>query len=360
MHTLGIHFEKLLENIRPPQNRLDAAQDLPAKVREYLKEHQEFATVYPHSRLVGSYWQHLSVGDVKDVDFLVRVDGDPEENEPSAKSVIRDLRKALNKLPEELGYEGETDLDVERARRSVHVYFTQEDFHLDVVPCIAPGGFDEKIWVPDWGFDRWIESHPLGVVELITELEGDHPGKFRNTVKLLKHFRNIQMKTRKPKSYWLVALAIEAFRNGCVDSTKPLAVVFATLLDHLYKKSAPIYGREDGATPNIKDPMLGHNVSWNWERSHFETFMRRLDDGRRWASRALADDDQDEAISLWQKVFGDTYFPSNVDDYARARAAERQPGYAVASKTGLILPGVTAGVKATPVPSTRYYGRADE
>jgi hypothetical protein len=360
MHTLGSHFGKLLENIRPPQNRLDAAQTLPDQVREYLEDHEDFATIYPHSRLVGSYRQHLSVGDVKDVDFLVRVDGDPEENDPSAKSTIGGLRKALGDLPGALGYEGETDLDIERARRSVHVYFTDEDFHLDVVPCIAPDGFDEAIWVPDWDSDRWVKSHPLGVVELIKELEEEHPGKFRNTARLLKHFRNFQMATRKPKSYWLVALAIEAFRDNHIDSTEPLAIVFADLLNYLYKKFAPIYGRQDGATPNIKDPMLGHNVSWNWQRSHFETLMRRLDDGRTWAKRALEQEDKDLAIEWWQKVFDADNFPTDVTEYARAQAAARQPGSAVASRTGLILPAASVVPKVTPVPSTRYYGDPGE
>src|SRR5687767_8998211 len=134
MYTLGTHFDELLKNTRPPQERLDAARDLPPKVRDYLAEHEEFGTVYPHTRLAGSYAQKMSTGDVKDVDFLVRVDGDPEKNEPEAKQVIRDLKKALDDLPDALGYSGEA-VTVDRARRSVHVYLEDHDFHLDAVPC---------------------------------------------------------------------------------------------------------------------------------------------------------------------------------------------------------------------------------
>lgn len=134
MLTLGTHFDELLKNIRPPQERLDAARDLPPLVRDYLKTHQDFSTVAPHSRLVGSYAQHMPVGDVKDVDFLVRVDGDPEANEPEAKQLIQELKNALDDLPEALGYEGWAGVDIERARRSVHVYIKGRDFHLDGVP----------------------------------------------------------------------------------------------------------------------------------------------------------------------------------------------------------------------------------
>ena len=56
--------------------------------------------------------------------------------------------------------------------------------------------------------------------------------------------------------------------------------------------------------------MLGHNVAFNWERAAFETFMARLDESVGWAERALTKtkDEIDEAVALWQKVFGDKYF----------------------------------------------------
>ena len=151
MFTLGTHFDELLRNLRPPQERRNAARDLPPLVREYLEHHEDFETVSPHSHLVGSYAQHVVVGDVKDVDFLVRVPGDPHANEPEARDLISDLRKALDDLPEALGYEGWAGVDIERARRSVHVYIKRRDFHLDVVPCIAPDGFGKLLYVPDRG-----------------------------------------------------------------------------------------------------------------------------------------------------------------------------------------------------------------
>lgn len=366
MHTLGTHFEKLLENLRPPQERFDAARDVPTALREYLKAHPEIATLAPHTRLVGSYAQHLSVTDVKDVDILVRVDGDPEANDPEARHVIKDLRTVVNSFPnwedlhEWLGGGGYTTIDVERARRSVHVYFTGHDFHCDLVPCIAPDGFDEPIWVPDHGWNRWVPSHPLGVVKLITALNDDHGEKVRPLGKLLKHFRNHHMATRRPKSYWLVALLIHQVQGGKLDLTQPLGVVFHDLLDGIYAKYAPLLARTDGATPNIPDPMLGHNVSWNWGRSHFETFMRRLDEGRLWASNALDAGDRETAIDWWQRVFGEELFPSDIDDFATSLAAAAYPGTASTHGSGLILPGVATSPSSTLIRPTTFHGDVDE
>jgi hypothetical protein len=366
MYTLGTHFDKLIENLKPPQERFEAARDLPAALREYLKTHSDFATLDPHTRLVGSYAQHLSVTDVKDVDILVRVDGDPEANEPEAKQVIKDLRAIGNgfpdweDLPEWLGVGGYAVIDIERARRSIHVYFTSHDFHCDLVPCIAPDGFDESIWVPDYGWNRWVPSHPLGVVQLITDLNEEHGQKVRPLGKLFKHFRNHHMATRRPKSYWLVALLIHQVQAGTLDFTQSLGVVFRDLLDGIYGKYAPLLARTDGATPNIPDPMLGHNVSWNWDRTHFETFMRRLDDGRSWASSALDAGDRDTAIDWWQRVFGEECFPSDIDDFATSLAAAAYPGTASTLGSGLILPGVPASGAATLIRSTTFHGDADE
>ena len=96
-------------------------QELPPLVREYIKQSKGFPTVAPHSRLAGSYAQKMGAGDVKDVDTLICVPGDPQKNDPEAKKLIGDLKKLLDGLPAYLGYEGsaEAQINVERARRSI-------------------------------------------------------------------------------------------------------------------------------------------------------------------------------------------------------------------------------------------------
>lgn len=361
MYTLGTHFDVLLQKILPPQERLDAARDLPPLVRDFLKEHEAFETLAPHSRLAGSYAQDMSVCDVKDVDFLVRVPGDPDKNEPEARALIQTLRKVLDKLPAALGYEGCAGVDIERARRSVHVYIKGRDFHLDVVPCIAPEGFDKSIYVPDRGFNKWIPSHPIGYINLLNELNNKHSKKVKPLGRLFKHFRNQQMQTRQPKSYWLGALLVHHIQkeNG-LDMTQPLAVLFRDLLDAVYNQYRVVFDTSDSATPHINDPLLGHDISWNWGRSHFETFMRRLDDGRSWASKALETDDREKAIEWWQKIFGETYFPITVDERVSQLANAGLPGKASVTGTGLIVPAQPVASRLTATQPTRFHGSETE
>jgi hypothetical protein len=356
MFPLSTHFELLLEKVQPPQDRIEAAQTLPNLVRDYLKDHRWFVTVPPHSRLVGSYAQNLCVGDVKDVDFLVRVDGDAERNKPEARELLHDLKRALDGLPEALGYRGFAEIDIERARRSVHVCFEDRDFHLDVVPCIAPVGFEAPIYVPDRGFNKWIPSHPVGYINLLNELNTEHGKKIKPLIRLLKHFRNYHFKTRSPKSYWLGALTVHHVQQGVLDISRPLAELFHDLLDAIYLQYDHLLSTNENSTPNIKDPILGHNISWNWGRSHFETFMRRLDDGRTWTAKALESKEREGAVQWWQRVFGEEYFPSDVSAGAADIARASLPGSSFVTAAGQVTGRKPESGIYTPTKDTTFHG----
>ncbi|CAN5220759.1 hypothetical protein BH23CHL1_BH23CHL1_16750 [soil metagenome] len=354
MYTLNTHFIKLLDTIKPPQHRLDAASQFPTEVRTFLKRHEEFATIEPHSLLAGSYAQHLSVGDVKDVDFLVFVPGSPSDNDPQATDVIRDLKRALEGLPGALGYIGYSAVSVNGARRSVHVYLEDHDFHIDAVPVIAPNGIDKPLFVPDRGWNTWVESHPLGYINLISNLDSTHGGKVRRLGKLLKYFRDHHMKIRKPKSYWLGALLVDHIqRKNGLDMSQPLGALFRDLVECIYDDFDELFRSGSEVTPTIPDPMLGHDITWNWERTHFDTFMRRVDNARTWCNRALEAEDRETAISCWQRVFGDA-FPSTVEDKLAELATSATPGTSSVRPSGLVVPAGSVG--ATRTRKTTFYG----
>ena len=108
--------------------------------------------------------------------------------------------------------------------------------------------------------------------------------------------------------------------------------------------------------PEILDPMLGNNVAHNWERPAFETFMRRIDKSLGWAERAIAEDDEEKAIELWQKVFGEEWFPTEVE----AQKAMRLRAAVLAGAVFVTPEGrVVTGKQERPaiqVPPQRFYG----
>ena len=169
MDTLSDHFKMLLENIEPPKDRTEKAHDMPEMVRDHIKDHEDLRTVEPYSLLAGSYARHTAIGDIKDVDIIVFLDPDyiSEESDDEPKKpdeILRILKKVLDDLPDN------QSVELRAQRRSIHVSFTNQDFHLDIVPAVAANGTDKPLLVPDRQQAEWIESHPLGYAELLSQL----------------------------------------------------------------------------------------------------------------------------------------------------------------------------------------------
>jgi hypothetical protein len=307
--TLSEYFKQLLSNIEPPEHRLAIAQEIPSDVRRYLEESGNFDTKYPHSRLTGSYKRHTAVHNIKDVDFLLFVRYEGNRLEPA--DVLKELRAVLDGLPEALGYGGRAQT-LRGQRRSVRVEFDNEDFHLDVVPALIPDGIDEVLLVPDREWSEWVESHPLGYGKALSILNVANDEKVVPLVKMFKHWRTFQMQRNRPKSYWLECLVYRHLNKGWVTTeSKSYAELYMELL-------RSVHGRfekklKEGGVPSIPDPILGNNVAFNWERSAFESFMRRLDESIDWAEKALDKNREqlDTAIELWQKIFGEEYFTNS-------------------------------------------------
>ena len=73
MLSLSDHFDFLLQKIEPDRERAEFARDVPALVRDYLKQHEDIETVEPYSRLAGSYARCTAIKNIKDVDLLLTV-----------------------------------------------------------------------------------------------------------------------------------------------------------------------------------------------------------------------------------------------------------------------------------------------
>lgn len=357
MVTLSPYFDLLLSAIEPPAERLAIAQALPTDVRDYLKEHEEIITVHPHSRLAGSYARHTSIGAIKDVDILILVHKDYLDEQPSV--VLTTLARVLKGLPEALGMTGQVDL--RRQRRSIHVCFADRDFHLDIVPVVMPNGIDKLLRVPDREWQEWCDTHPLGYQTWLSALNEQHSGKVVPLIKLMKHWKECHFVYKRPKSYWLECLVVRHISKGWVATDDlSYAELFANLLASIYTHFEEQYEDPDAKPPRIPDPMLGNNVAFNWQRSHFEGFMARVKESRNWAQRALAIDNDhvEDAVALWQKVFEDT-FPTTALVRVKEYAEARKSGNVFVDQQGKVLIN-TPGVRAVPSPTHRFFGDDSE
>lgn len=358
MLTLPDHFDCLRTNIKPNEERVQVAQDMPAQVRDFLQESEDIETVEPHSRLVGSYARHTALKDVKDVDIVLLISPDYADQSPA--DVIETLFRALYGLSDALGDSGEP-AKRRHQRRSINIHLEKSDFDLDIVPAIAPDGLDNPLSIPDKDWDKWVPTHPLGYAECLSTLNGEHGEKIVPLIKLVKHWRDIHILQRnvRPKSYWLECMVYQRVADGTIATDGiSYAQLFRDLLGSIYDDYLPIWDQE-GKLPVIPDPMLKHNVVHKWSRNAFETFMRRVEEACTWADQALNQDRDNEAkaVELWQKVFGQEWFPDSVDqEMALSLRAASLSGSVFVTSTGRVSTKRPTGPYVQP-PRQRFYGK---
>jgi hypothetical protein len=364
MYSLTAHFVKFMSNIQPGGNRAELAMEIPDKLREYLRDTDKIKTVSPHTRLSGSYARYTAIKEIKDVDILLFISKDHKDGEESVKKAINELINALKGFPEYLKDETgkvEADLALRRQRRSVQVHLTlaEQKFDVDVVPSINDDGIEEPLLVPDRDLSKWVRSHPLGYGSYLSGVNKDNFNKIIPLIKIFKHWRDIQMKRKRPKSYWLECLVCKYADAEQLDvNDSSWGELFLSLLLAIYNDLCDIWKNNTGV-PVIEDPMLGNNVAKSWTRDEFEYFIRRIEESKRWAEKALNEEDEKKAIEIWQKLFNDDedkeYFPCVVDEnFAKALSA----GSLYISSSGKVLSNPSRVEKSWPAPSHRNYGDA--
>ncbi len=345
MPNMRHYFNALLKNINPSNERSELARDLPGKVRDWLKDHS-FETSSPHTRLSGSYARWTAILDIKDIDVLLFLPDSQLERTPNA--VLREVKKVLGDYPD-------ATAETTGQRRSVHLEFTKLDVHLDIVPAIAEEGLGKLLEVPDRPAQEWIDSDPLGYASRLSKLNQDNGGKVVRLIKLIKAWRDIQMKTRRPKSYVIEVMILYAFEDGSLTSEGlSLHKITANFFAHIAAKYDDLMenGKE---APRIPDPQIQTNfITRGWARSHFETFMRRAREAKRASQRAIDTETEEGASEQWEKVFGELW-PSEEEakQTAELEAASVQPGVAKIASSGIVVSGGKASITTQP---TKYHG----
>lgn len=366
MYSLTTHFAKFMSNIQPDGDRVELAQDIPNKLRDYLKETEKIKTVNPHTRLSGSYSRYTAIKEIKDVDILLFVSDYYRDGEECIKEVINDLIKTLQEFPDYLAAETgfvDADLALRRQRRSVQVHLTidNQEFDIDVVPSIAENGIDEPLLVPDRDLSRWVSSNPLGYSKFLSKLNQEHQNKIVPLIKVFKHWRDVQMKRLRPKSYWLECIVCKYAGLGSLDiEDSSWGELFLSLLNSIWNDFYDDWS--NGKTiPAVNDPMLGNNVAKTWTRDEFETFMRRIEESKRLAERALEEKDEQKAIELWQDLFNDNdgteYFPTLIEE----SFAKSLTGHSLfVASSGQVFASPSTNEKSWESPQHRNYGDSPE
>lgn len=297
-----VEVDALLTRIRPAQERLQLAHNLPTALRDHLRTSARIQTAPPHTRLGGSYARHVSTHQIKDVDILVLVDGSYRRLGP--QRLLDDLETAVK------GFAARRKpgrVERRRQRRSVRVTFSDEEFYVDLVPAMAPEGPDGVLQIPDREEDRWVRTASLRYGTLFSDLNAQAGGKLVHLVLLLRHWQLERCRNVRVKGFWLEALAVHLLRAGRFNAiNRSLLEVTADAFDALYAYC--LTAKRGGTVPVIPDPVLNTNVAALWAKNEFDAFFDRLDDAHTSLGSARAAGTENDAILAWQEIFGSSYF----------------------------------------------------
>ena len=283
-------FLKDQVNLNP--SRLERLKSSVRGVTDCLKRQLTgFQTTEPQgSYALGTIIKPVDDTDEYDVDIQVVMNPNPEM-EP--KDYIGEVRKALKA---DKNYADKVRLKT----RCVTVDYAG-DFHLDVVPRITDDGThyifnrieNEREETDGTGYREWFNDK--------NRITG---GNLKRVVRLLKYLRD-HKGNYTAKSIILTTLAANAIEESD-EETEAVSTVADTLVTALTRMDE--YLQENPQMPEIKNPVLpSETFNRHWDERKYANFRKMVNSHTRKARDAKNATKSEEAIKLWQDLFGDKF-----------------------------------------------------
>lgn len=239
---------------------------------------------------------------------------------------------------------------VSRKTRCVTIQYVGE-FSIDVVPCIRKSGF--------WKTTEWIlnrtenaeeQANPDGFNDWFKTQNGYVGNNYLvKVVRLLKYLRDIKM-TFSAKSVLLTTLVGE--RVSVWDESLGLGNDFTDLPTSLRViiKRLDKYLQENPGMPEVSNPSLSaESFTRHWDQDKYSNFRDCIHRYAEWIEDAYIEEDRDESILKWRRVFGDEFAKSvNLEQAANALVAVQGEDLShVEPPQWSILPAGKIGIVAT-------------
>jgi hypothetical protein len=255
-------------------------------------------------------WAHETIikpqsGQPFDADLLVFVEA---KDGWAPKEYVNELATKLGRLP---AYEGK----VRRFSHCATIEYAGER-KIDITPCIVNRLYTGQYEVCNRGTDKFEASAPLAYTEWVKGKNSVAGGNdLKKVTRLLKYMRDIKRNFTCP-SFLLTTLigmqVYESDREG--DQFADLTTTLKTLVGRLddWLQARP-------NVPIVSNPQLPQeNQASGWDQTQYSTFRDRINLYRGWIDDAFAEEDRDESIGKWQRVFGDNFGASEAKRAAEA------------------------------------------
>lgn len=252
-------------------------------------------------------WAHKTIikppgGKDFDADLLAVVEAVPDW----------DPEDYVTKLFESFRGSGRYSDIVRKKTRCVRVDYAN-DFHVDLIPIIEERGGNGVRYFNCNSRDNGFEATaPEDYTNWWKEKNGIvGSNQLRKVTRLLKYLRDIKT-TFSCKSILLTTLVGYQVLD---DDGLRRVTAFCDLPTSL----RTIVGRLDDALqihavmPRVPNPVLeGEDYNRHWNQKKYDNFREKIHKYREWIDEAYEEEDHDESILKWRRVFGDDFAKSVV------------------------------------------------
>ncbi len=212
---------------------------------------------------------------------------------------------------------------VSRKTRCVTIQYANE-FSIDVVPCVRKSGFlvTTSEWILNRSENIEEQANPDGLSDWFKKQNG-YVGKnyLIKVVRLLKYLRDIKQNF-SAKSVLLTTLIGERVTSW--DESLIFDSEFSDLPTTLriIIKRLDTYLQENPYMPEVSNPSLSaESFTRHWDQDKYLNFRDCIHRYAEWIEDAYVEEDRDESILKWRRVFGDDFAGSvNLEKSANALA----------------------------------------
>lgn len=286
-------------------------------------------------------WAHKTIikplpGDPFDADLLVYVK--PVEG--------WEAKDYINELYAEMGKFGLYKDKIRRYSHCITIEYAGER-KIDVAPCVKER-LQAGVWeVCNRNTNLFEKSNPLDYTNWLIERNaicGNN--NFRKTTRLLKYLRDIKTNFTCP-SFLLTTLLgqhVYAFDRGS-ENFGDVPTTLKTLIDRLDD-----WLQANPCRPTVRNPVLFEEIqSAAWDDTKYSNFRAKIHLYRGWIDDAYDEQDKEESIGKWQRVFG--------EEFAAREAVEKASRVSEAALSAVQGNPVSVGV-ADLVALVKKMGRA--
>lgn len=265
-------------------------------------------------------WAHETIikpqaGQPFDADLLVFVEA---KEGWAPKDYVNELATKLGRLP---AYE-------EKVRRFSHCATIEYagERKIDVAPCVVNRLYTGQYEVCNRIADRFEASAPTAYTEWVKAKNGVAGGNdLKKVTRLLKYMRDIKGNFTCPSFLLTTLMGLQVYESDrgsaqFEDLTTTLKTLVGRLDDWLQARPT---------VPTVPNPKLPQeNQAGGWEQAQYANFRDKVNLYRGWIDDAYAEQDRDESIGKWQRVFGEN-FAAGEAKQAAERVSETSAGGAL-------------------------------